>query len=137
MFGLTYVSSRNNSLQFQFKQARKLQATLVRNSAQRLSDSLTGVKCRATSVAKKLFIPDLYLHIDSIVCVLAQISVHVNCMWALSVQNLSEHSCRTFFIYLKAQFFINFWICAYTSITYYTLSIRAKSVSLFYQTFFI
>ena len=34
------------------KQARKLQATLVRNSAQRLSDSLTGVKCRATSVAK-------------------------------------------------------------------------------------
>ena len=36
------------------KQARKLQATLVRNSAQRLSDSLTGVKCRATSVAKKL-----------------------------------------------------------------------------------
>ena len=34
------------------KQARKLQATLVRNSAQRLTDSLTGVECRATSVAK-------------------------------------------------------------------------------------
>ena len=39
---------------FPLKQARKLQATLVRNSAQRLSDSLTGVKCRATSVAKKV-----------------------------------------------------------------------------------
>ena len=37
------------------KQARKLQATLVQNSAQRLSDSLTGVKCRATSVAKNGF----------------------------------------------------------------------------------
>ena len=36
------------------KQARKLQATIVRNSAQRLTDSLTGVKCRATSVAKKI-----------------------------------------------------------------------------------
>ena len=33
------------------KQARKLQATLVRNY-DRLTDSLTGVKCRATSVAK-------------------------------------------------------------------------------------
>ena len=36
------------------QQARKLQATLVRNSAQRLSDSLTGVKCRATSIAKNV-----------------------------------------------------------------------------------
>ena len=33
------------------KQARKLQATLVRNY-DRPTDSLTGVKCRATSVAK-------------------------------------------------------------------------------------
>ena len=31
-----------------------LEATLVRNSAQRLTHSLTGVKCRATSVAKNL-----------------------------------------------------------------------------------
>ena len=31
-----------------------LEATLVRNSAQRLTDSLTGVKCRATSVAKNV-----------------------------------------------------------------------------------
>ena len=29
-----------------------LEATLVRNSADPLTDSLTGVKCRATSVAK-------------------------------------------------------------------------------------
>ena len=36
------------------KQARKLQATLVRNSAHRLTYSLTGVKCRATSVAKNM-----------------------------------------------------------------------------------
>ena len=35
------------------KQARKLQATLVRNYDP-LTDSLTGVKCRATSVAKNL-----------------------------------------------------------------------------------
>ena len=34
------------------KQARKLQATLVRNYDP-LTDSLTGVKCRAASVAKK------------------------------------------------------------------------------------
>ena len=34
------------------KQARKLQATLVRNY-HRLTHLLTGVKCRATSVAKK------------------------------------------------------------------------------------
>ena len=34
------------------QQARKLQATLVRNY-RRLTDWLTGVKCRATSVAKK------------------------------------------------------------------------------------
>ena len=33
------------------KQARKLQATLVQNY-HRLADSLTGVKCRAISVAK-------------------------------------------------------------------------------------
>ena len=36
------------------KQARKLQATLVRNSVHRLTYSLTGVKCRATSVAKNM-----------------------------------------------------------------------------------
>ena len=36
------------------QQACKLQATLVRNSAHRLTYSLTGVKCRATSVAKNL-----------------------------------------------------------------------------------
>ena len=35
------------------KQARKLRATLVRNYHS-LTRSLTGVKCRATSVAKKL-----------------------------------------------------------------------------------
>ena len=35
-----------------WKQARKLQATLVQNYEQP-SDSLTGVKCRATSLAKK------------------------------------------------------------------------------------
>ena len=34
------------------KQARKLQATLVRNY-DRLTVSLTGVKCRATNVAEK------------------------------------------------------------------------------------
>ena len=54
---LTTLAPRWTMLQTFFirilwKQARKLQATLVRNSAQRLSDSLTGVKCRATSVAK-------------------------------------------------------------------------------------
>ena len=38
------------------KQARKLQATLVRvRNYYRLTYSLTGVKCRATSVAKKSF----------------------------------------------------------------------------------
>ena len=35
------------------KQARKLQATLVRNY-DRLTYSLTGVKCRAISVAKNI-----------------------------------------------------------------------------------
>ena len=39
--------------QEKMKQARKLQATLVRNYDP-LTDSLTGVKCRATSVAKNL-----------------------------------------------------------------------------------
>ena len=37
------------------KQARKLLATLVRNY-ESLTHSLTGVKCRATSVAKKLVV---------------------------------------------------------------------------------
>ena len=36
-----------------------LEATLVRNSADPLTDSLTGVKCRATSVAKKY--PEIYI----------------------------------------------------------------------------
>ena len=36
------------------EQARKLQATLVRNY-DRVTYSLTGVKCRATSVAKDTF----------------------------------------------------------------------------------
>ena len=35
------------------KQARKLQATLVRNY-HRVTHSLTGVECRATSVAKDI-----------------------------------------------------------------------------------
>ena len=42
------------------KQACKLQATLVRNYDP-LTDSLTGVKCRATSVAKKLP-ADIYMY---------------------------------------------------------------------------
>ena len=41
-----------NGLFIPQEQARKLQATLVQNY-HRLTDSLTGVKCRATSVAKK------------------------------------------------------------------------------------
>ena len=48
-----------------------LEATLVRNSAQRLTDSLTGVKCRATSVAKKVVafygqpvLMDCQIHMD-------------------------------------------------------------------------
>ena len=36
----------------QKQQARKLQATLARNYDSLITDSLTGVKCRATSVAK-------------------------------------------------------------------------------------
>ena len=39
-----YVSSKNK--------LASLEATLVRNSAHLLTHSLTGVKCRATSVAK-------------------------------------------------------------------------------------
>ena len=39
-------------ISFRTKQARKLQATLVRNY-DLLARLLTGVKCRATSVAKK------------------------------------------------------------------------------------
>ena len=48
--------SKNCNLWFWNKQARKLQATLVRvRNYYRLTYSLTGVKCRATSVAKKSF----------------------------------------------------------------------------------
>ena len=39
-----------------------LEATLVRNSAHSLNHLLTGVKCRATSVAKKLSSAHLHLH---------------------------------------------------------------------------
>ena len=47
----TLVNRRSLSLQ----QARKLQATLVRvRNYHRLTHSLTGVKCRATSVAKNI-----------------------------------------------------------------------------------
>ena len=47
--------SNHNTTTTTTKQARKLQATLVRNYAPP-THSLTGVKCRATSVAKKLSI---------------------------------------------------------------------------------
>ena len=49
-----------------FKQARKLQATLVRNY-DRVTYSLTGVKCRATSVAKNMFDPNIKIWDDSII----------------------------------------------------------------------
>ena len=52
--GRKYCSQKEGERQRRItkKQARKLQATLVRNHDP-LNDSLTGVKCRATSVAKK------------------------------------------------------------------------------------
>ena len=50
IFYRTFEKVRQSFLS-RFEQARKLQATLVRNY-DRLTDSLTGVKCRATSVAK-------------------------------------------------------------------------------------
>ena len=46
----TCVSSKGR---VQKNKLASLVATLVRNSAHLITDSLTGVKCRATSVAKK------------------------------------------------------------------------------------
>ena len=43
-----------------------LEATLVRNSADPLTDSLTGVKCRATSVAKNSTPNNLKLWVNQI-----------------------------------------------------------------------
>ena len=61
------------------KQARKLQATLVQNY-DRLTDSLTGVKCRATSVAKKLF-----MHMFGFERTLVELSDdHILCAWEIS-----------------------------------------------------
>ena len=50
-------------MKYMFNKLAKLQATLVRNY-DLLTDLLTGVKCRATSVAKK---PLYVLHLERMI----------------------------------------------------------------------